>query len=118
MAFSITKLFSLLFVVVAVLTAKHRANAAGQCVAESEAWKMAPCIQAAQDANAPVSTGCCNAVHKYTSDPACLCAIMLSKTAKAAGINPAIAMSIPMRCQFSDRPVGYKCGGKIGLDLC
>lgn len=110
MAFSFTNVFLFLFLVAAVLTAEHRASAAGQCAAESEAWKMAPCIQAGQNANAPVSTGCCNAIHKYTNDPACLCAIMLSKTAKAAGIDPAIAISIPQRCQFSDRPVGYKCG--------
>ena len=109
MALSFTKLFSLVLVLSAVLGA----NAAGQCVVESEATKLAPCVEAAQNANAAVSAGCCNAVHKFSTDPACLCSVLLSKTAKAAGIDPAVAITIPQRCQFSDRPVGYKCGGKI-----
>nr|ABR17125.1 unknown [Picea sitchensis] len=106
MAFSFTNLLSLFLILSAVLGA----NAAGQCVVESEATKMAPCVEAAQNANAPVSAGCCNAVHKFSTDPACLCSVLLSKTAKDAGIDPAVAVSIPKRCQFSDRPVGYKCG--------
>lgn len=106
MAFSFTKLLVVLLILGAVL----EANAAGQCVVESEALKMAPCIQAAQNANAPVSASCCNAVHKFSTDPACLCSVLLSKAAKASGIDPAIAISLPKRCQFSDRPVGYKCG--------
>eukprot|EP01018_Ginkgo_biloba_P019331 Gb_33827 [translate_table: standard] len=103
-------MLSLVFLAV-MLAAK--ANAAGECgstTAESAALRLAPCIQAGQNANAAVSSGCCNEVKKYATDPACLCAIMLSKTAKSVGINPAIAMSIPKRCQLSNRPVGYKCG--------
>ena len=109
MAFYFAKLLSLLLVLGAVLGT----NAAGQCVVDSEAAKLAPCYEAAQNANAPVSAGCCNAAHKLSTNPACLCSVLLSKTAKAAGIDPAVAITIPQRCQFSDRPVGYKCGGKI-----
>jgi hypothetical protein len=36
---------------------------------------------------------------------------MLSGTARAAGIKPEVAITIPKRCNMADRPVGYKCGG-------
>jgi len=59
MAFTIANFLSRVVILSVVLGA----NAAGECAVESEAMKLAPCMEAAQNANAPVSTGCCNAVH-------------------------------------------------------
>uniref|UniRef100_N1QVS7 Bifunctional inhibitor/plant lipid transfer protein/seed storage helical domain-containing protein n=1 Tax=Aegilops tauschii TaxID=37682 RepID=N1QVS7_AEGTA len=71
----------------ACLAAPRGAHGAGECgktPADKMALKLAP--------------------------PKCLCAVMLSDTAKSAGIKPEVAMSIPKRCNLVDRPVGYKCG--------
>ncbi|KAH6762720.1 Bifunctional inhibitor/lipid-transfer protein/seed storage 2S albumin superfamily protein [Perilla frutescens var. hirtella] len=89
------------------------ANAAGECprsTPDNEAMKLLPCASAAQDANAAVSSSCCAQVKKLGQNAKCLCAVMLSNMAKAAGINPQIAITIPKRCDLADRPVGYKCG--------
>nr|XP_048326637.1 putative lipid-transfer protein DIR1 isoform X3 [Ziziphus jujuba var. spinosa] len=86
---------------------------AGECGKSSpdrEAWKLAPCASAAQDENARVSDRCCSVVKKIGQTPSCLCAVMLSNTAKSAGVKPEIAVTIPKRCNIADRPVGYKCG--------
>ncbi|XP_039061503.1 uncharacterized protein LOC120205742 [Hibiscus syriacus] len=86
---------------------------AGECGKSSpdrEAWKLAPCATAAQDTNAPVSSCCCQQVKKIGQNPPCLCAVMLSNTAKNSGIKPEIAITIPKRCNIADRPVGYRCG--------
>ncbi|KAF3433588.1 hypothetical protein FNV43_RR24690 [Rhamnella rubrinervis] len=86
---------------------------AGECGKSSpdrEAFKLVPCASAAQDVNAPVSDRCCSAVKKIGHNPTCLCAVMLSNTAKSSGVKPEIAVTIPKRCNISDRPVGYKCG--------
>ena len=72
--------------------------------------KLIPCASAAGDENAAVSSSCCAQVKKLGQNPKCLCAVMLSNMAKAAGINPQIAITIPKRCNLADRPVGYKCG--------
>ncbi|XP_044473880.1 uncharacterized protein LOC123202156 [Mangifera indica] len=88
-------------------------EAAGECGKSSpdnEAMKLAPCAAAAQDEKAPVSDSCCAEVKKMGGEPSCLCAVMLSNTAKASGIKPQIAMTIPKRCNLENRPVGYKCG--------
>lgn len=87
---------------------------AGECGKSSpdrEAWKLAPCASAAQDAGAQVSDRCCSVVKKIGQNPSCLCAVMLSNTAKSAGVKPEIAVTIPKRCNIAERPVGYKCGG-------
>uniref|UniRef100_A0A0D3FVQ0 Bifunctional inhibitor/plant lipid transfer protein/seed storage helical domain-containing protein n=1 Tax=Oryza barthii TaxID=65489 RepID=A0A0D3FVQ0_9ORYZ len=47
------------------------------------------------------------------ASPKCLCAVMLSSTTRNAGIKPEVAITIPKRCNIADRPVGYKCGGKL-----
>jgi hypothetical protein len=52
-------------------------------------------------------------VHTIGKSPSCLCAVMLSGTAKMAGIKPEVAITIPKRCNIADRPVGYKCGGTL-----
>ncbi|KAK6929417.1 Bifunctional inhibitor/plant lipid transfer protein/seed storage helical domain [Dillenia turbinata] len=95
-----------------------RANGAGECGRSSpdiEAWKLAPCAEAAQDENAEVSDSCCAQVKKIGQNPKCLCAVMLSNTAKMSGANPEIAVTIPKRCNLADRPVGYKCGCELLL---
>ncbi|KAH0873803.1 hypothetical protein HID58_071165 [Brassica napus] len=42
----------------------------------------------------------------------CLCAVLLSDTVKASGVQPETALTIPKRCNFANRPIGYKCGRK------
>lgn len=87
---------------------------AGECGKSSpdrEAFKLAPCASAANDVNAKVSDRCCSVVKKIGQNPTCLCAVMLSNTAKSSGVKPEIAVTIPKRCNIADRPVGYKCGG-------
>ncbi|KAL6327316.1 hypothetical protein AAG906_018769 [Vitis piasezkii] len=56
------------------------------------------------------SKSCCLQVKKIGQNPDCLCAVMLSNTAKSSGIKPEVAVTIPKRCNLADRPVGYKCG--------
>ncbi|GMY14454.1 putative lipid-transfer protein DIR1 [Fagus crenata] len=91
----------------------ERVDGAGECGKSNpndEAMKLAPCMTAAQDVNAQVSDSCCLQVKRIGQNPSCLCAIMLSDTAKASGIKPEIAITIPKRCNIANRPVGYKCG--------
>ncbi|GLJ42296.1 hypothetical protein SUGI_0875580 [Cryptomeria japonica] len=82
----------------------------GNTPVEKAAISMAPCAQAAQDKTAPVSSRCCDSIKKLSTQKECLCAVMLSKVAQQAGIKPEIAITIPKRCNFQNRPVGYKCG--------
>lgn len=104
----------LCFLGILVILSIARIEAAGPCGRASpddEAVKLAPCASAADDAKAPVSQSCCAQVKKFGQNPSCLCAVLLSDTAKAAGVKPEIAITIPKRCNFANRPVGYKCGG-------
>lgn len=101
------------FLVALGISCFNGADGAGECGRSSpdmEAMKLIPCAEAAQDANAPVSNGCCAQVKKLGQNPKCLCAVMLSNTAKNSGVNPEVAITIPKRCNLADRPVGYKCG--------
>lgn len=101
------------FFVVLVIAGFGEVNGAGECGKanpDMEAFKLAPCASAAQDEDASVSSSCCAQVKKLGQNPKCLCAVMLSNTAKSSGIKPEIAMTIPKRCNIADRPVGYKCG--------
>nr|AFK42353.1 unknown [Lotus japonicus] len=103
------------FVVLVVSIAGfHRVEGAGECgrytTPDNEAMKLAPCAAAAQDENASVSQSCCAQVKKFSQNPGCLCAVLLSNTAKMSGIDPKIAITIPKRCSFANRPIGYKCG--------
>ncbi|KOM38099.1 hypothetical protein LR48_Vigan03g148100 [Vigna angularis] len=53
-----------------------------------------------------INGGCCEVCM-----PCWVCgAFLLSNTAKMAGVNPQIAVTIPKRCNLANRPVGYKCG--------
>lgn len=88
------------------------ASACGKSTPDNEAFKLAPCATAAQDEKAPVSDSCCKQVKRIGQNPSCLCAVMLSDTVKNFGVKPDIALTIPKRCNFANRPVGYKCGRK------
>ncbi|XP_050213031.1 putative lipid-transfer protein DIR1 [Mercurialis annua] len=108
---SAIKSFSVLALL--VLVSVSLADGAGECgksSADNEAFKLAPCAEAAQNAKAPVSDSCCLQVKRIGQNPSCLCAVMLSDTAKASGIKPELAVTIPKRCNIANRPVGYKCG--------
>ncbi|KAK7395200.1 hypothetical protein VNO78_15748 [Psophocarpus tetragonolobus] len=90
-----------------------RVDSAGECGKsnpDNEAIKLAPCFSAAKDENASVSQDCCAQVLKIGQNPSCLCAILLSNTIKMAGVDPKVAVTIPKRCNFANRPVGFKCG--------
>ncbi|KAJ1686738.1 hypothetical protein LUZ63_018128 [Rhynchospora breviuscula] len=106
----------LLLAVVLVLVATSgldQANGAGECGKVSPdqmALKMTPCAPAAQNPKAKVSPQCCTQVQTFGKNPRCLCAVLLSDTAKKAGIKPEIAITIPKRCNLAKRPIGYKCG--------
>ncbi|XVF55171.1 hypothetical protein PTKIN_Ptkin06aG0015300 [Pterospermum kingtungense] len=102
-----------LIVLVNIVGLEKVAEAAGECGKSSpdnELMKLLPCADAAQDQNAAVSAGCCAQVRKMGQNPSCLCAVLLSDTAKSAGVNPEIAVTIPKRCNIANRPIGYKCG--------
>ncbi|XP_077238863.1 uncharacterized protein LOC143880001 [Tasmannia lanceolata] len=104
-----------LFAIVGIL-GLERADGAGECgrnPVEREAFKLAPCAFAAQNENADVSNSCCLQVKRMGQNPSCLCAVMLSDTAKSSGAKPEVAVTIPKRCNLADRPVGYKCGDYI-----
>ena len=104
------------FVVILGINQFDGAYGAGECGKSSpdrEDWKLAPCAAAAQDENAAVSDKCCSQVKRIGQNPSCLCAVMLSNTAKSAGIKPEIDLTIPKRCNIVDRPVGFKCGGLL-----
>nr|WOE53367.1 non-specific lipid-transfer protein type D [Citrullus colocynthis] len=89
-------------------------EAAGECgktPIESAAAGLTPCLGAVRDAKAKVTAACCSKVGAmFNSSPKCLCAILLSPLAKQVGINPAIAITVPKRCNIRNRPVGKKCG--------
>ncbi|XP_061376357.1 putative lipid-transfer protein DIR1 [Gastrolobium bilobum] len=110
-----TKFLTLFVLLVFVSISEiHRVNAAGECgkstTPDNEALKLAPCATAAQDENASVSQSCCAQVQKLGKNPSCLCAVMLSNTAKLSGADPKVAITIPKRCNLANRPIGYKCG--------
>ncbi|CAN6471558.1 unnamed protein product [Victoria cruziana] len=87
------------------------ANECGRTPVEMEAFNLAACAGAAQDEKAQVSGSCCSQVKTIGRNPACLCAVMLSRTARDTGVRPEVAITIPKRCNLVDRPIGYKCGG-------
>ncbi|XP_022743445.1 uncharacterized protein LOC111294416 [Durio zibethinus] len=104
-------LFLLAILGIALLNIAEGAGDCGRSSPDREAWKLAPCAMAAQDSNAQVYDSFCQQVKTIGQNPRCLCAVMLSNTAKSSGIKPEIAVTIPKRCNIADRPVGYKCGG-------
>ncbi|KAG0502961.1 hypothetical protein HPP92_003033 [Vanilla planifolia] len=104
----------LALLLLASIAGLEMADATGECGNQSPdriAFQLAPCASASQNKNAAVSAPCCSAVQRIGQNPSCLCAVMLSKTAKNAGVSPEVAITIPKRCNISNRPVGSKCGG-------
>ncbi|XP_021295498.1 uncharacterized protein LOC110425046 [Herrania umbratica] len=101
------------FLVILSIAGFNRVDGYGPCGKhdiEKEAEKLAPCTKAARDLEAPVSERCCTVMEKKLKNPACLCAILFSYTAKSAGVIPEVAVTIPKRCNIPVRPVGHKCG--------
>ncbi|XP_008220967.1 PREDICTED: non-specific lipid-transfer protein 4 [Prunus mume] len=89
-------------------------GAAGECgktPIRSAAASLSPCLSSARNVRAKVPPTCCTKVGALIrTAPKCLCAVLLSPLAKQAGINPAIAITIPKRCKIRNRPAGKKCG--------
>ena len=94
----------------------QEASGAGECgktPIQLAAASLSPCLSVAGNAKAKVPPTCCTKVTALlNSTPKCLCAVLLSPLAKQAGIKPAIAITIPKRCNIKNRPVGKKCGSK------
>lgn len=84
---------------------------------DMEAFKLAPCASAAQDTDSTPSKSCCTQVETMGKNPPCLCAVMLSNVAKSSGVKAEVAITIPKRCNLVNRPIGYKCGGKLLSDI-
>ncbi|KAF5737787.1 non-specific lipid-transfer protein 4 [Tripterygium wilfordii] len=89
-------------------------EAAGECgrtPIKSAVASLSPCLAAAKNGRARVPPICCTKVGALIKTaPRCLCAVLLSPLAKQAGIQPAIAIGIPKRCNIRNRPAGKKCG--------
>ncbi|KAM3333737.1 hypothetical protein ACQJBY_028691 [Aegilops geniculata] len=100
----------LAMLLVAGLGAARGAGECGRVPADRMALKLAPCAAATQNPGAKVAPGCCAQIRSIGRSPKCLCAVMLSATARQAGVKPAVAMTIPKRCAIANRPIGYKCG--------
>ncbi|KAK9276031.1 hypothetical protein L1049_005562 [Liquidambar formosana] len=104
----------ILFLVASQAFFMHEADAAGECgktPLRSAAASLSPCLSAAGNSRAKVPPTCCTKVTELIkAAPKCLCAVLLSPLAKQAGIKPAIAITIPKRCNIKNRPVGKKCG--------
>ncbi|PIN08970.1 hypothetical protein CDL12_18446 [Handroanthus impetiginosus] len=103
-------LFLMSLLVIAALQCANGAGVCGRSSPDKEAVHLAPCAAAAKDKRAPVPASCCSQIKRIGHNPACLCAVLFSRTAKASGAKPQVAITIPKRCGFAHRPVGYKCG--------
>ncbi|XP_013609778.1 PREDICTED: uncharacterized protein LOC106316434 [Brassica oleracea var. oleracea] len=106
----LSRLLILVLCIYGLKTAVHGAGECGRNPPDREAIKLAPCAMAAQDKSAKVSATCCVRIKQMGKNPKCLCAVMLSSTARNSGAKPEISMTIPKRCNIADRPIGYKCG--------
>ncbi|XP_071701394.1 non-specific lipid transfer protein GPI-anchored 5 [Rutidosis leptorrhynchoides] len=108
---------SLLGLLIVYLLAMDVVNGAGECgktPIRSAALSLSPCLGAGSNARAKVPPMCCTKVNALIKTaPKCLCAVLLSPLASKAGIKPAIAITIPKRCNIKRRPVGKKCGRYI-----
>ncbi|XP_062155340.1 uncharacterized protein LOC133863420 [Alnus glutinosa] len=100
--------FLVLFITLGIagIDGVYGAGECGKSSPDMEAFKLAPCASAAHDEDAGVSDRCCSQVKKIGQNPRCLCAAMLSNTAKSSGAKPEVAVTIPKRCNIADRPVG------------
>ncbi|KAL3510288.1 hypothetical protein ACH5RR_029689 [Cinchona calisaya] len=107
-------LVSFLVYLVASHAIFQQASGAGECGKTPipvAATSLSPCLSAAANARAKVTPICCSKVNALIKTaPRCLCAVLLSPLAKKAGIKPAVAITIPKRCNIKNRPIGKKCG--------
>ncbi|XP_050231290.1 non-specific lipid transfer protein GPI-anchored 15 [Mercurialis annua] len=106
---------TLVFVILVATNAFLRdVDAAGECgktPIPSVAVTLSPCLAATGNARAKVAPACCARVGALLkSMPKCLCAILLSPTAKQAGMQIGVAIAIPKRCNIKNRFAGKKCG--------
>ncbi|KAL0338256.1 UNVERIFIED_CONTAM: hypothetical protein Sangu_1347700 [Sesamum angustifolium] len=101
------------FLVIAGVGSVKGKGVCGRLSPDQEAVQLAPCAVAARDGKEPVSKSCCLQVKRIGQNARCLCAVLLSNAAKVAGVKPQVAISIPKRCGFAHRPVGYKCGRNL-----
>ncbi|KAK4264097.1 hypothetical protein QN277_029432 [Acacia crassicarpa] len=108
------KIVSVTVLMLLMLMASHMTEAAGECGRTpigSVAASLAPCLPATGNVRARVPPACCARVGAMIRmSPRCLCAVLLSPMARQAKINPAIALTVPKRCNIRNRPAGKKCG--------
>ncbi|KAF9610727.1 hypothetical protein IFM89_024577 [Coptis chinensis] len=94
-------------------------KAAGECgrtPVNNAAVSLSPCLGAAGSVSAKVPPLCCSKVAALLKNsPRCLCAVFLSPLVIKAGLKPAVAITIPKRCNIRNRPIGKKCGRKTTL---
>lgn len=102
----------LVLVTISGLAGVQGAGPWGKHSPDQEAMNLYLCFSAAQDDKAAVSDSCCAQVKRIGQNPSCLCGVLMSDLANSYGIKPDIAITIPKRCNFANRPVGYKCGRK------
>ncbi|CDP05424.1 unnamed protein product [Coffea canephora] len=111
---NVISIVTLLVYLVASHAIFQQASAAGECgrtPINGAATSLSPCLGAARNARARVTPICCGKVNALIrTAPRCLCAVLLSPLAGKAGINPAVAITIPKRCNIRNRPAGKKCG--------
>ncbi|KAF8021077.1 hypothetical protein BT93_G1488 [Corymbia citriodora subsp. variegata] len=115
-------IFVTLSIVMALVTLNgfiRGASAVGECGSTPISLAFAslsPCLGAARDPQAKVPPACCTKVSKLIQiDPRCLCAVLLSPAAKEAQIIPAVAISIPKRCNI--RSARSECGSEYNLPI-
>ncbi|KAL5712244.1 hypothetical protein ACHQM5_014435 [Ranunculus cassubicifolius] len=112
---SVASYFVIVILVLASFARIKETTAAGECgrtPIQNAAASLSPCLGAAGSVSAKVPPMCCAKVGALLKNsPRCLCAVFLSPLVKKAGIKPAIAITIPKRCNIRNRPAGKKCGG-------
>ncbi|KAG4923351.1 hypothetical protein JHK87_048891 [Glycine soja] len=64
--------------------------------------KLRHCEKAARNAWVPVSSQCCNDLVEVSIP--CLYAVFSSDAFKRVGVDPRVAITIPHRCHFSNKP--------------
>lgn len=75
----------------------YGASECGTLSVPRAAWKLGPCEVAAKAKNTDVPMKCCNLVRSMVQNPACLCAVALSETARKVGVVPQIALDVVKR---------------------
>lgn len=107
-------LVSLLIANYALVWEVDAARECGKMSVRAAAASLSPCLSAAGNAGAKVPPACCAKLSVLiNSSPKCLCAVLLSPLAKQSGIKPAVAITVPKRCNIRNRPAGKKCGSKL-----